>query len=98
MAIEGPDDPFRLWLDFDQQRLPGASVAVAQNSVSIGKNFQGRDPGKANLGQVILVDLPNDLFLRSDLNNGVPIASGDKRVAIGQLVRPLGAPLAQIDP
>ncbi len=59
-SIERPDPLLRFWLDFDQSRLAGTGVTVADEVVAAGQDFSGRDPGQANPGQVVLVDLPND--------------------------------------
>ena len=81
--IERPNDLFCLRIEFDQKRLPGASVAVTDNVMPVGQNFERGHPRQNDPRQIRLVDLPDDLSLRCDFEHAVTVASGNQRIALG---------------
>ena len=82
--IEGPDDFLRLGFDFNEEWVSRSGMAIADDIVAIGQDFQCGDPGQAYVRKVVLVQLPDDLFLWSHLNDTVTIACADERVAVLQ--------------
>src|SRR5205823_5248724 len=46
--------------------------------------FDSSDPGKGYALKIVLLDFPDDFFLRSDFQHAVTIAGSDQRVAVGQ--------------
>ena len=67
--------------------LLGPGVAVAEDQVAVGEQLERRDPGERDAGQFVLLDAPDDLARRSDLDHAVAVAGGDERVAAGQANR-----------
>ena len=82
--VKRPDHSFCLRLDFDQQRLTRASMAIADHVVAIGDNLQRGDPGQGDARKIALLDLPDDLLVRSHLKDRMSIPRRDQRVTRGQ--------------
>ncbi len=80
---KGPDNSF-VASDLDDLGIVGAGVTIAEDDIASGEDLQSRDPGKLNARQIILLEMPDNLLGRSDLNHPVAIACTDKGVAVGE--------------
>lgn len=81
--LEGPDD-FLGFGDLDDLRVVGSGVTIAEAEVAVRELFDGGDPSEGDAGEIILLDLPDDLLRRRDLKEAVAVAGGDEGVAILQ--------------
>src|SRR6266700_359413 len=82
-VLEGPDD-FLVAGDFDELRDFRTGVAVAEDDVAVGENFQGSHPGERDAGKLIVLDAPDGLAFGGDLEDAVAVAGGDESVAAGK--------------
>ncbi len=65
-------------------------MAVADDVVAIREHFQGGNPGEGDAGQVLLVQLPYDLFVGRDFQDAVAVACAEQGVAVFQAHRAEG--------
>src|SRR3954466_13476847 len=82
MHVQLPDDLLALGLQFDEQRLVFAGVAIADDVVAVGKDLERGNPGEDDAPQVLLVNLPDDLLLGRHYQNAVAVAGADERVPV----------------
>ncbi len=59
-------------------------MTVANDDVSIVENLQRCHPSQGDVGQILLLQPPDDFFLRRHFDNTVPIAGGNQRIAIAK--------------
>ena len=62
---EGPDD-FFVTCHFEHLGILWTGVTVADKDISIWQHFQCRHPGQRDSWQIVLVNLPDDCFVRCD--------------------------------
>jgi hypothetical protein len=82
IAVELPDDLLGSGLYLDEERLTGASVAIADDPVSIREHLERRHPREGDSRQIGLTDGIHDRFLRADLENAMPIPGRDERISV----------------
>jgi hypothetical protein len=85
--VEGPDD-LAVLVEFDDLRVFVASVAVANDDVSVGEFLKVGGPSEFDIGAGdFFGDFPDNFFVRGDFENGVAAAGGDEGVAALQADR-----------
>ena len=80
--IELPHHGLTLWINLNNERLAGASVAVTDDVIAIFKDLQSGDPCKPSRSEVVLAELPHDLLFWCHFEDAVTVAGCDKRVSI----------------
>src|SRR5262249_27867488 len=85
-VLEGPHD-FFVRRHFDELRVVRAGVAIAESRVAVGQTLDARHPRQGDAGQIVLLDFPDDFFLRGDLKYAMAIAGADESVPVRQANR-----------
>ncbi len=82
-AVKGPDDFLGRAIDLDEEWISWPRVAIPDDEVAVGKQFEGRDPGESNARKVVLVQFLYNLLLGGDLDHAMSIPGADQGVAVG---------------
>ncbi|MEY3457474.1 MAG: hypothetical protein RL215_631, partial [Planctomycetota bacterium] len=80
-VFEGPDDVF-FAVDFNELWIGGTGVAVVDENIAGGEHLQGRDPGKLDAREIVLMQAPDDLAGRRDFEDRVSVAGADQCIAV----------------
>src|ERR1700722_18678006 len=87
-VLERPDD-LLVSANLEQLGVGGPGVAVADDQIAVGQDVQSSHPGKADSGQFVVADAPDDLALGGHFKDAVVVSSGDHGVTVRQAYGPV---------